>query len=212
MRKLSLAAVAAVLLAAPLAADAQLQLGARLGYSIPSGESDKGYKISDSVAAQIPITLELGYRSGNFSPGLFIDIAPGILASDRSRACDAAGVTCATLGLRFGVQGNFSFAPPTEPVSPWIGGRLAIESLAYATAIGGSSTTFGLGGWGLGLQGGVDFNSGALAIGPFVALDFAKFSTFTEDDGTGSVSGDIPSSAQTWHSWITFGAKLGLTF
>jgi hypothetical protein len=211
MRKVSLAAVAAVLLAAPLAADAQLQLGARLGYSIPSGESDKGYKISDITTGQIPITLEIGYRSGNFSPGLFLDIAPGILNSDRSNACDASGVTCATLGLRFGVQGNFAFAP-TEPVSPWIGGRLAIESLAYAEAVGGTSMSLGFGGWGLGLQGGVDFNSGALAIGPFVALDFAKYSTITFNDGTGTSSGDIPSSAQTWHSWITFGAKLGLTF
>jgi hypothetical protein len=192
--------------------DAQFQLGARLGYSIPSGEAYKGAKISDLTTGQIPITLELGFRSGNFSPGLFLDIAPGILNKDISGPCEAAGDTCLTLGLRFGVQGNFAFAP-AEPVSPWIGGRIAIESLAYAESVAGTTASLGFGGWGFGLQGGVDFNSGALAIGPYVALDFARYSTMTVDDGSGSTSSvDIPSSERTWHSWLTFGAKLGITF
>jgi hypothetical protein len=211
MKKRSLAVLATVLLAAPFAASAQFQLGAKLGYSIPMGDAVKDSKYTDGISAQIPIGFDLAWRFGNFSPGVYFDLAPSLLGKNLKDSC-TGGVSCNALGLRFGIQGNWAFSPG-EPMSPWVGARFGTETVAVVQDQGGQKATTAFGGYGFGVQGGLDFNFGILGVGPYVGLEMNKYTKVsTKLPGSSTETNSIPSGDQTWHQFLSFGARALLTF
>ena len=211
MKKLALAVVAAALLAAPFAASAQLQLGGRLALALPQGETAKGFKQSDLTRLQVPLELDLAWRFGNFSPGVYISIAPGLLNKDLAAQCDAANISCATAGVRMGVEGIYDFAPEA-PASAWVGGRVGVESLGWGVDNGGNKDTLAASGLSIGVEGGFDFRLGFLSVGPYASLEFGKYSKTSSNASGSTVTESIPSGEQTWHTWIVVGAKGTITF
>src|SRR5687768_3084643 len=94
--------IGVVVLGAGLVAErghaAQLELAGRLGYQIatgkiadapPTSSSTDAFDLNESVAGQVPIGFEIGVRViPMLALGGYLDLAPGILTSDVSDACE----------------------------------------------------------------------------------------------------------------------------
>jgi hypothetical protein len=208
-KMIKVAGLALALLVLPSVAQAQLQLGARLGYAIPGGSIDKGESYSSFTSSQVPLQVDVGYRFEQFSLAVYFAYAPGQTGSFIDGQC--AGITCSTYGMMYGVSGIWNFAPKAG-MQPWIGARLGSEYLQFKFEGGGASTTLTTSAFDIGFQGGLDFALGPITLGPYLSYDTAKFSKITLEGGGSSASQSIPSDQQTWHNWFAIGAKAGITF
>ncbi len=200
-------------------ADQGINLSARLGYGVPSGDISNdvdaaGFRIDprldDLISHKIPIWLELGYR---FNPsvwgGLYLELAP---ASVESAFCPNGG--CSANNVRFGLDLQFHLAP-RQQVDPWVGIGVGYEVLnaesgldldgdGIADVTGDSSYS----GWELPLlEAGVDFAASPRAsFGPYLSWSVARYTdTRVSAPGFPEVSSSIGSRAT--HGWIEIGIK-----
>ena len=105
MRKLLVAAVLA--LVSPLAASAQVGLGAKLGISFPIGDADRGEQLKDITSIQVPLELSLNFhvtpavKLGGY--GGYAFAKTGSIVQD---SCDFYGEDCTQHSWRAGVKGE----------------------------------------------------------------------------------------------------------
>jgi hypothetical protein len=210
---LKVAGLALAMMVLPSVAQAQLQLGARLGYAIPGQYIAQDTPLWQETSSQIPFMLEAGWRFNQFSLAAYFQYSSGQVASQLKSQCDAIGASCSTYGMNYGIEGTWNFAPKAG-LQPWLGARIGIEYLQEKIDAGAlGNLTQSASAWSYGLQAGLDFALGPITLGPYLAYDTAKFTKAKLEDSTGaSQTQDIPSDVQKWHNWTTIGAKVGLTF
>src|ERR1051325_2757250 len=88
------------------------QMALRTGYAVPMGKvrgsdpvtgSTDGFAMSDNFSGQVPICIEIG---GKVIPNLFVGgylgLGFGGSAGQLGALCSQGGLTCVTVGVRFG--------------------------------------------------------------------------------------------------------------
>jgi hypothetical protein len=204
MRKLLMLAAAFAVLAVPLASNAQVSLGLRLGYGVPMGEAQKNADLSDGVKGQIPFQLDAMYHlTPNVSAGAYFSYGFAQVGDEFDEVCDATGVDCSASDMRLGAQAAFTFAQPTAKLAPWLGAGLGWEWGKLGGEVGGVDGSITYSGLEASLQGGADYRlSPKLAVGPFVNLGFGRYSDVSTD---GPFGGDI--EEESVHEWLQFGFR-----
>jgi hypothetical protein len=199
MRK-RLAFILALFVVAPAAAQAQWNIGARLGYALPMGDGDGSAKMSDIATGQVTPQLDVDYVTNQLSVGGYFSYGFGDVAGATKDLCTLTGTSCSTNSLRIGAQLAWRFdpQPPGGVAGPWFGVGLGYESLTVSGAndLTISGTEF------LILQGGHDW-----PVSPNAALGvYASFSLGQYSDISGSgMSGTI--ADKKMHEWFTFGVR-----
>lgn len=210
------------------AADTGLTLGARLAYGFSLGDAGKSLPLTDYAAGSVPVLLEVGYRfTRQLSAGAYFQYA---YASTGGSICEAIPPAVRTSGsyctsasgyvLRYGIEGAFRF--PLGAMRGWaglgIGGESAkLTTTAHIPALPGTYQAFN-GSLDVGrstdlvgevsLNGGVEWPiTGALSIGPFLTVTFARYTQATFSPNQWGLPAGTPSSEQSWHEWLILGAK-----
>jgi hypothetical protein len=184
--------------------DHGFEIGFRTGVSLPAGDTDPGYKLSDARGMQFPLWVDLGYRVGPVVVGAYGVWAPGLLPG--GFGCSSA--TCLMYAWKAGVEVQIHAARRGARVDPWISFGVGYEWNTYQywehTGSDGQET---LRGWDLARFGlGVDFAlSPGLKIGPFVHGTVSQFERWDHSWGYPTTDVFIEKSL---HSWITIGVKL----
>lgn len=189
-----------------------VQVGVRLGYSLPMGESVKDSKMSDGLKSAIPIQLDVGYRvMPALVVGGFFSYAP-LQLKDGEQGCPS-GADCSNYQMRFGVQGHYHLMP-TEKLDPWLGAGIGYEMVGSKASKGSVESSFTYGGLEfLSLQAGADYKvMPKLGIGPYLNFALAQYSsTSVKVTGTGVAdfdkSEDVPSDKKAMHQWLTIGVR-----
>jgi len=183
MRKLLVAVAAVAVLAIPAVSNAQLQLGARIGYGFAAGEAEAGFNQSDFVSSQIPFQLDLNYKfTKNLSLGGYFSYAYGMVGGTTKDLCDATGADCSASGMRAGIQLAYDFSPGAS-MDPWVGLGFGYE---WATLSVEGNDVDVSGFEYASLQVGADWTvSKGFGLGPFLSWSFGQYDTV--DDGTGAV-------------------------
>lgn len=209
--KVAVVVLAVAALAAPAPAAAGFVLGARAGWAFPMGEVSEGQDLDDVVRGQIPLQVDLGWRfADQLTLGAYVRLSPGVVADNLEDACDLGDVDCdGPFGFAAGAQ--LEFALTQDRAGPWIGAFGGFESLNFddvPRGIGESGRIdFKYRGWEVGLQGGIDFAWGALAIGPYASASIGRFvDTETDISGDG-VRADIPERDEANHTWVQVGLR-----
>ena len=174
-----------------------LELGARLGYSIPWGNISGDYVLGDTAENRIPLIVELGLRfHGRLSVGMYLGYSAVNLNSN--------GYFTAANIVDVGLQAAFHMNHRGW-VDPWIGGGIGWEILNYHQTVAGVESTGDLNGVSFKLDGGIDFMviERTLGIGTFVAITFAQYNNC--DVGASDTNCTVPD--QRWHGWFTVGAR-----
>jgi hypothetical protein len=192
-------AVVLLTLSAPARADEagsnDLSLGLRAGYALPFGSVAEGARLGDAISGMLPIWADVGYRpTASFFVGGYFQFAFPFFAAG---ACPSPH-TCSGHDLRFGAQARYAFLVDGSVV-PWLGAGFGYEILDTSVSETGSEPlTNSTGGFEFLVQAGADywFNPN-LALGPFVAMSFAEFSTTS----FGSIED------KSVHEWLTFGVR-----
>jgi hypothetical protein len=218
---LQLAGVTAVAFAAcPAAAAVQLELGARVGYSVPFGSTytaiqsgGVSLKLKDTVAGQVPMRLDLGVRILNYiGVGIYGQIDPSRVGGITQSVCDVLDATCAAFGFRGGVQAMVHILPKKE-IDPWGGVGAGFELLGTSVKDGSNKTSYGYAGYEFPFQAGVDFKVKKwFYLGPYMSYTLGKFRSYAEEicKGNTCTKNDDKSIAETaLHSWFTLGVRVG---
>ena len=216
MHRLLLAAAAAALLA-PTASQAQLSLGARLGYAIPMGDAFKDpsdgskEKLSDGVKGAIPIQLDAAYKlSPHLAVGAYFSYGFGLVNESKAMGggiCDQSGVDCSAKVIRLGVQATWTMTYLSKTFVPWASAGAGWEWASLDAEAGGVSASYSLSGPEfLNLQLGADYRVAEKAsVGPYLGLALAQYSKAEVDvPGFGSGEMDID---KTLHQWLGFGVR-----
>jgi hypothetical protein len=184
--------------AAPATKEAKgVEIGLRLGYGIPLGDSAKDVKLGDSVKGQIPIRLDAGYRiTPNIYVGLYFSYGIGMINKDKVRGCDVADCSAST--LNFGVMGAYHIMP-AESMDPWIGLGFGLENATTKASFGGNEVKNTVKGLTFAdIQAGLDFKATPnLMVGPVVSFAIGQYSS--------TDAGDIQEKGI--HQWLTLGIR-----
>jgi hypothetical protein len=215
MRHLVTVLAAALALAAPSAASAQMSLGARLGLAFPMGDafeepiSGEGQALSDGISSAIPLQLEASWRvSPDLAVGGYFSYGFGRVPDEAAGGvCDIPGVDCTGRTIRLGVQAIYSFNRPGTTFVPWLGAGIGYEWASLEAEAVGIKATYGFSGFELlNLQAGGDYKvSPQLSVGPFLQLGIGRYSN-AELEMTGEPTEDIPMD-ETFHQWLSFGVR-----
>lgn len=168
MRRL-LTLVALLAAAAPLAAraDGSIQLGARAGVAVPSGDLGDGQKLGDYVDWAFPLEADLQFRLvPEFSIGAYGRFSPTVLKSGCS------GCTANDLGL--GALAEYRFSGKLEG-GPWLGVHAGWEQLKLDRTVLSAKETSTLSGFEAGVAGGLDYALGAVTLGPYLQLTIGEY-------------------------------------
>ncbi len=196
MRKLVLAGLAVAAMALPGASRAQVNVGLRLNYAIPMGNTVKGEKMTDGISGQIPIQLDVGYRViPELTLGVYGSYGFGMIASNIKDSTDSIST------LNLGVQALYDF-PAFQQIKPWAGLGVGYEWMTISPKVGDSAKADG---WEFArLQVGADY---AVAknfnTGLFLSYSFAQFGTVS----SGGVSVSVPSDQKAMHEWFQIGIR-----
>jgi len=188
----------------PTKSEYGVAFGVRSGYAIPFAQAASNSNLSDNIQGMIPIWLDAGFR---FSPyvylGAFFQYGFGILPSNTG--C-TGGVSCSESDVRLGINVHYHFLPSGR-VDPWLGIGAGYEWFNVSVSGTGGSAGGSLRGWEFAnVQLGTDFTlSRIAAVGPFVALTIAEYTTSEVTSGAVSVSAEIPN--KTVHLWLMFGVR-----
>jgi outer membrane protein len=183
MRKLLLAVAAMAVMAIPAVSNAQLQLGARLGYGFAMGEAEAGFDQGDFISGQIPFEIDLNYKlSKNLSVGGYFSYAYGMVGGTTSDGCDLGNLDCSASGMRAGLQLAYDFSPGAS-MDPWVGLGFGYEWATLSIEDQDLTVT----GWEyVSFQVGADWTvAKGFGLGPFASWSIGQYGSF--DDGSGSV-------------------------
>jgi hypothetical protein len=199
------------------------ELGARVGYGLPFGETEDGEDLSDGVKGMIPLQLDLGYRvTQELSLGGYVMYGVGFVGDTISEPCDSADETpgvsasCSARDIRLGIQAQYHFAP-AEKLDPWLGVGFGYEWLTLGVDVSGGGQSFELTSTGRGfefinLQGGLDFKvARGLGLGPFLSFSMGQYSSASAScsgslcDNSDTESRDIDDKAL--HQWLLLGVR-----
>jgi hypothetical protein len=201
-------------------------LALRTGFGLPLGhyadvrnlasfrDSDVN-ALGDDTHGVIPVWIDAGYWldphilvGAYFMYGLVLPKTAS--ASDPLGGGCPEGLDCFALGLRFGVQAQYRFAPGNA-TSPWLGLALGyewistqIEGELFSTRFEADTTHSGpdL----LQLQGGVDFAlSEVFALGPFAAVSAMQYTSCSLE--LAGEESDCEIEDGGWHGWLVFGVR-----
>jgi hypothetical protein len=187
MRKLLFAVAAVAVMAVPTVSNAQLQLGARLGYGFTAGEVEADADASDFIKAMIPIQVDLNYKlNKNLALGVYFSYAFGTVGDLAQDFCDAIPDSdCSASGMRFGIQALYDFSPGAS-FNPWVGLGTGWESATFS--IVGEDITYSGWEWAT-LQAGADWTlSKGFGLGPFLSWGFGQYSSYEDPDGSVDVT------------------------
>jgi hypothetical protein len=213
----------AVLGTASQASAGGFELGARLGYGIPTGELTEYVDLSYGISEMVPLQLDLGYRvSPAFSIGGYVMYGVGFAGDSISRVChqydDHPGfrASCTAHDVRLGIQVQYHFLPK-KTLDPWLGAGLGYEWLEWGTDLsgGGMRTETSVTARGfeiINLQGGLDFKvAPGLALGPFLSFSIGQYSSLNgscsgDDCDDFTRAGDDP-GGNAAHQWLLLGVR-----
>lgn len=200
MRKLLMVAVLALV---PALSQAQVSLGARLGFAPAGGKVGGDIDMSDyTVKSQIPLQLDLMFRvSPEISLGGYFSYGIGQVDYGGDGACDVAD--CSGSVLRLGLQAFYTFNTASPQYAPWLGAGFGWEQANDTIELLGEKFESSYSGIEyLNLQGGMDFKvNPQFSVGPYFMLSFAEYSEAEE----GGTSFDITNKAM--HQWFNFGVR-----
>ncbi len=218
-------------------AQAQFEMGARLGYGFPFGALDAtppgGNPASERMRrlliGQVPLWLDVGVRlQKQFFIGGYVQYGIGILPKNVSDECntlqtevDAAGgtSTCKGFDTRLGAEFLYHLMP-TGDVDPWLGVGIgyewAGESIGFDAQGQSINTTVKAHGFEfLNFQAGFDIPATeTVGIGPFLMFTLAQYSNVSVGC-TGSVCTDAGFTSdisqeikgKALHEWLLFGVR-----
>jgi hypothetical protein len=204
----------------------RLHLGLRTGFGMPLGKyadvrtqatfrDEDVNSLGDDTYGVIPLWLDVGYR---LHPNLMLGayLMYGVVLPKTASASDPLGggcpngFDCSASGVRFGLQGQYSFAPDAA-IKPWVGLAVGYEWIQselsgelFGAALDAATTHSGpdL----LQLQTGVDFSiDSSFALGPFAAASAMQYTSCSL-----ILSGDASSCELNdggWHGWLVLGAR-----
>jgi hypothetical protein len=204
----------------------RLHLGLRTGFGVPLGKyaevrtqatlrDEDVNALGDDTYGVIPLWFDVGYRfREHFMLGGYFMF--GVVLPKTARASDPLGggcpegFDCAASGVRFGLQGQYAFAPGAV-MNPWLGLAVGYERIQtelqgqlFGIDLDASSTYSGpdL----LQLQVGLDFRSSELlALGPFVAASAMQYTSCSLTLAGEESSCELDDGG--WHGWLVLGAR-----
>jgi hypothetical protein len=192
----------------PMPVPRGLQLGARLGYSLPVGPLASNPNLSTSLSnletATVPIGIDAGYR---FSPSTYLGgtLAWGPGIAPNSQGTCGFGDSCFRQDAQLRVDGRLYLAPDAKK-GGWLGLGVGWEIAAFSDSHLGHTITSTLTGPVFAdLELGLDFRRDALAIGPYIGVTLAEFVTEGVNPATAPVSTSI--SDPSIHAWVTLGLR-----
>jgi hypothetical protein len=192
-----------------------IELGLRLGYSVPFGTVANGgpnlntpLALGDTFSGRVPFWLDAGYRiEPHLYVGLFLQLAIMTTADNSITGCGQGGITCSGHDLQYGVDVHVHILPERR-FDPWVGAGFGYESatLSLADALG-TSGDLGFTGWQyVNFQLGGDYKPKPnVGLGPFVTFSLGQYSRVSVRTGSSTQSEDLPS--QTLHEWLTIGVR-----
>jgi hypothetical protein len=192
----------------PMPAERGLQLGARLGYSLPagnlSGASSLDTPMSHLETASVPIGIDAGYR---LSPRVYLGgtFAWGAGIAPNSKGTCPSNASCFRQDAQLRAEARFYFAPERR-VSWWASVGTGWEIAAFSQSAQGQGVTATLTGPVLAdFELGFDSRREARAIGMYVGLSLAEFLTHGQSPAEAPVPTwiDHPSP----HVWFTLGLR-----
>jgi hypothetical protein len=186
-----------------------VQLGARLGYSLPVGpfgtQADGlGSDISDQLTAVVPLAIDAGYIVGRWLYlGSSIAWAPGI-APNTPGPCQTFGVGCFRQDVQVLLDARVYMTPDAR-VTGWVSVDAGWELATFATTVGSSTVTATYSGPIL-FDGRIGFEvrSQAVAVAPYLGVAVGEFLTHGLDPSAAPVPTWIGTAA---HEWITLGLR-----
>jgi hypothetical protein len=214
MRKLFVIAALALL---PLAAQAQFNLGLRLGYAPAMGDAEKDLAMSDVIKSQIPIQVDAMYTvAPDVAVGAYLSYGFGQV--DFDGMCDLGGVDCSGRSTRVGLQAAYTFSNASPTFLPWVGAGFGYEWGSMTAELGGLKAEQKARGFEfLNLQAGGDYSvNEKFSIGPYLQFSVAQYSSYetsipTFDDTTGDFLGNVKASGSIedkgLHQWFGFGVR-----
>jgi hypothetical protein len=190
----------------PQPVESGLQLGARIGYSLPEGALSAGSaastNLSDLETATVPLGIDAGYRFSHLIYlGGTLAWAPGI-APNNPATCPAEGASCFRQDAQLRVEARLYF-DPGKSVNWWAAFGTGWEVAAFSETERSRTVTATFTGPVLAdLQIGFDSKSQP-AIGPYFGLTIAEFLT----EGINPAFAPVSTSIQDpgIHAWFTFG-------
>lgn len=210
LRKLLLVAAVAAVLVGPARSEAQVGLGARIGYAFGmgdvGGDPAGNLKMSDFIEAQIPLQVDLMFHVvPGLSIGPYFSYGFGRTGGDTDDVCSLSGVDCTASIMRLGAQVTYTLPPP---LPLWVGAGIGYEWSKLKVEGGGESGEIKFRGMELiNLQVGADFlATPALRFGPFAMLSLGRYSNA---DATGAFSGGAEASIpdKKLHEWLEIGLR-----
>ena len=187
-----------------------LELGARLGYSIPLGSltGAQNAALRNTVSGRLPFGLDVGYRiSPSFYIGGSFQYAALFVASNATTGCGQGEVSCSGHDLQLGILAAYH---PVQAgaLDPWVGLGIGYESAEVDVTQGSMSASARVTGFQfLNLLAGADYKLDSnFGIGPLVSLSLGEYSNQQACAAGGQcVSTSISNSAL--HEWLTFGVR-----
>lgn len=221
MSRLLLLAVAAFAVPSVSLAQARLQVGARLGYSVSRGNAfeSEGERVpmkEASLGAQVPLQLDVGAKlSPELAVGGYVSYGFGkvdgeYLGGVCGLETTAGTMKCTGNAWRLGAQGTYTFAGASSSLVPWIGLNLGYESTTAEAKNSAVSVRVSLTGWEAGLQLGGDYRvSESFAFGPYVGVHLGRFgdAELSLKAPGQSQSGSESIDEKAWHQWFGFGVR-----
>lgn len=193
-------------------ASGRFQLGLRTGFALGLGKIEGGAtpaELGDAATGQLPVWVDLGFRiTPNWYAGAYLSwgfvLAKSETAPTREYVCEE-GTACSGQSLRYGVQGQYHFAPGRT--SFWLGLGVGAETLQIDQTEAGVTWTAEASGFEFAnLQLGVDFPTGeASAVGLFSALTLGQYDRRSVTAGSSMASGGIAS--KELHQWLFVGVR-----
>jgi hypothetical protein len=214
MRKLFVLAALALL---PLAAQAQFNLGLRLGYAPAMGDAMEDAKLSDVIKSQIPIQVDAMYTvAPDLAVGAYLSYGFGQV--DFDGLCDLGGVDCSGRSTRLGLQAAYTFSNASPTFLPWVGAGFGYEWASLTAEAGGLKAEQKASGFEfLNLQAGGEYRvNEKFSIGPYLQFSIAQYSELETsipmvDDTTGEYLGSVTTSGSIedkgLHQWFGFGVR-----
>jgi hypothetical protein len=171
------------------------------------GDIAQGTSLNDIVSSRFPLWFDLGYRiDSHWYLGAFVQYGFMSMPSGYCKKCSARDITV-------GAGATYHLMPHAF-IDPWLGIGVGYESVSATENTFGDTISFS--GFQLcNVQAGVDYYVNHLALGPFVSLSVAEYSTSTitvfPDPALGP-GGQVSTAegvikGQAFHEWLTIGFR-----